>query len=334
MPPRLSITGARKAAIVIMALGEESAAKVFQHMDETDIERIAREVASMGNPSVEVTETVLTEFHQLTSVADASVQGGVDSARRLLDKSLGPESSRRIVEKVMKRVWFSSLEKANPQQLSKFLLGEHPQTVALILAHLNPANAAELISQLPEETRADVMMRMASLEDISPEVISRISSVIDQRVKSLAGASREQQGGVRAVAELFNRIERSVTQGTLDSIERRSAEMATKIRNLMFVFEDLAGIEEVGIREVANRADKKVLAMALKGASDEIKDRFFANMSKRAGELMKEDMELLGAVRLKDVEKAQSEIVAIVRKLEEEGLVTTGGDGQGDEYVQ
>ena len=195
--------------------------------------------------------------------------------------------------------------------------------------------AREAIAEAGRRTTARRHLeRREHFEDISPEVISRISSVIDQRVKSLAGASREQQGGVRAVAELFNRIERSVTQGTLDSIERRSAEMATKIRNLMFVFEDLAGIEEVGIREVANRADKKVLAMALKGAGDEIKDRFFANMSKRAGELMKEDMELLGAVRLKDVEKAQSDIVAIVRKLEEEGLVTTGGDGQGDEYVQ
>jgi len=238
-----------------------------------------------------------------------------------------------VLKRVNTTAGFASLEKANPQQLSKFILGEHPQTVALIMAHLNPGNAAQLVTQLPDDMRADVLMRMASLEDISPEVVGRISSVIDQRLKSLGGPQREQHGGVRAVAELFNRLDRSVSSESLERIDRSAPDLATQIRNLMFVFEDLLKIEEVGIREIVNRADKKALTIALKGASEEIRARFFANMSKRAGELLKEEMELMGAVRLRDVEKAQQEVVAIARKLEEEGVISTGA-GAGEAYVQ
>jgi flagellar motor switch protein FliG len=217
-------------------------------------------------------------------------------------------------------------------QLSKFILGEHPQTIALILAHLNAGSAAQLVTQLPDELRADVLMRMASIEEIPPEVIGRISSVIDQRLKSLGGATREQHGGVRAVAELFNRLDRGVSQPTLERIESESQDLAVQIRNLMFVFEDLLTIEDTGIREIVNRADKKVLTVALKGASEDIRQRFLGNMSKRAAELLKEEMEIMGAVRLRDVEKAQHDIVAIARKLEEEGLITTGA-GAGEPYV-
>jgi flagellar motor switch protein FliG len=175
-------------------------------------------------------------------------------------------------------------------------------------------------------------MRMASIEEISPDVIGRISSVIDQRLNSLGSGSRETHGGVRAVAELFNRLDRSVSQPALERIEAESQDMAVQIRNLMFVFEDIATVEDTGIREIVNRSDKRVLTIALKGASEEIRQRFFGNMSKRAGELLKEEMEIMGAVRLRDVEKAQHDVVAIARKLEEEGLITTGA-GAGEPYV-
>jgi len=330
------MTGARKAAIVMMALGEERSAKLFKYLQEDEIERIAREVAALGSVPAGEGEVVLNEFHQMTSASDYLTTGGVEHARRLLTKSLGPDLSRRILDRVIKSFntnqGFATLEKANPQQLSKFILGEHPQTIALILAHLNAGSAAQLVSQLPDEMRADVLMRMASIEDISPDVIGRISSVIDQRLKSLGGGSREQHGGVRAVAELFNRLDRGVSQPAIERIESESQDLAVQIRNLMFVFEDIAAIEDVGIREIVNRADKKVLTVALKGASEEIRTRFFANMSKRASELLKEEMEIMGAVRLRDVEKAQHDIVAIARKLEEEGLITTGA-GAGEPYV-
>lgn len=330
------MTGARKAAIVCMSLGEESSAKVFKFLQETEIELIAREIASLGTVTPEVGENVLSEFHQMSTAAEYISSGGVEHARRLLNSSLGPDSSRRILDRVVKSfnaaAGFATLERANPQQLSRFILGEHPQTVALILAHLQATSAAQLVAQLPDEMRADVLVRMASIEEVSPEVIGRISALIDQRLKSLGGATREQHGGVRAVAELFNCLDRSVSQPALESIEAQSQDLAVQIRNLMFVFEDLLKIEDNGIREMVNRADKKVLTVALKGASEDIRQRFFTNMSKRAAELLKEEMELMGAVRLRDVEKAQHEIVGIARKLEEEGLITTGA-GAGEPYV-
>jgi flagellar motor switch protein FliG len=226
----------------------------------------------------------------------------------------------RVMRAFQSNAGFASLERADPQQLSKFILGEHPQTIALILAHLQPANAAQLATLLPEELRVEVLTRMASLEDISPDVVSRISSVIELRLKALGGPSREQHGGVRAVAELFNRLERTVSTPVLEAIEEARPELAVSIRNLMFVFDDLLHVDDNGMREIIQRADKKGLTIALKGASDEIRQRFFTNMSKRAGEMLREEMEVLGAVRLRDVEKSQQEVVAIARKLEEEGL--------------
>ena len=330
------LSGARKAAIVLMALGEDASSRVFKYLQEEEIERLIREVAILGTVPPDTGELVLGEFHEMTVAAEYVTSGGVDHARRLLNKTLGPDNSRRILDRVVKSFQtsegFTTLEKANPQQLSKFILGEHPQTIALILAHLNSGSAAQLIEQLPDDMRADVLLRMASIEDISPEVISRISGVIDARLKNLGGPMREQRGGVRAVAELFNRLDRSMSQAALEKIEGQAPDMAVSIRNLMFVFDDIKGIEDGGVREIVNRADKKALTIALKGASEEIRNRFFQNMSKRAGELVKEEMEMMGAVRLREVEKAQHEIVAIVRKLEEEGMITTGA-GAGEPYV-
>jgi flagellar motor switch protein FliG len=330
------MNGIRKAAIIVMAIGDENTSKLFKFLQEDEIERLVREVAGLGTVPPEVNERVLDEFCQMSSAAEFITSGGVDHARRLLSKSLGPDLSRRILDRVIKSfntsAGFQTLEKANPQQLSKFILAEHPQTIALILAHLNPGAAAQVVTQLPDEMRADVLMRMASLEDISPEVIGRISAVIDQRLKTVGGPKREQHGGVRAVAELFNRLDRSASQAALERIEAAAPDMAVAIRNLMFVFDDLRSVEDNGIREIVNRSDKKTLTVALKGASEEIRVRFFGNMSKRAGDLLREEMELMGAVRLRDVEKAQQEIVGIARKLEEEGVISTGA-GAGEPYV-
>lgn len=333
-PPQMS--GARKAAILMIAIGEERAAKVFKFLQEDEIERVAKEVAGIGFVSPDAGEQVLDEFRTVASAAEVMQVGGVEQARRMLGASLAPEASRRIFERVVRSFktseGFATLEKTNPQQLSKFILGEHPQTIALILAHLNPMHAAQLAAQLPDHLRADVLLRMASIEEISPDVIVRISNVIEQRLKTVGGPSREQRGGVRAVAELFNRLDRNISQPALERIEAVSPDMAVSIRNLMFVFDDLKNIEENGIREIINRADKKALTISLKGASEEIRTRFFSNMSKRAGELLKEEMEIMGAVRLREVEKAQQEVVAIARKLEEEGVITTGA-GAGEAYV-
>jgi flagellar motor switch protein FliG len=331
---REAVNGTKKAAIALMMMGDESTASIVRYLSEDELELVAREIASIGPVAPELGEQVMTEL-ALTTSGSAVATGGVDTARRLL-KTLAPDHARRIIDRVVHSLHstagFATLERANPAQLSKFIMGEHPQTTALILAHLNPTSAAQLLEQLPEDMRADVLLRMATLGEIPPDVIARISGVIDQRLRGLGGARREQRGGVRAAAELVNCLERRVSRPALERLESLSPDVASSIRNLMFVFDDLLHIEETGIREIVNRAEKKTLTVALKGASDGIRDRFFANMSKRAVDLMKEEMEVLGAVRLRDVEKAQQEIVAIARKLEEEGLITTGA-GAGEPYV-
>lgn len=330
------MSGVRKAAVVLVLMGEEASAEVFKHFSEEEIEKLAREMAALGPVASNVSERLMDEFHSTAIAAEYVTRGDVDFARRVLVRTLGPDSARRIVERVQRSfqstAGFTSLERADPQQLSKFILGEHPQTIALILAHLHAASAAQLIALLPESLRVDVLTRMASLEDISPDVVSRISSVIEQRLKTLGGPSREQHGGVRAVAELFNRLERTISATALEAIEARKPELALSIRNLMFVFEDLMHVDDAGIRELVSRADKKALTIALKGASEEMRQRFLGNMSKRAGEMLREEMEVLGAVRLRDVEKAQQEVVAVARKLEEEGLIVTGA-AAGEAYV-
>lgn len=330
------LSGTKKAAILVLTLGEEPAAEMFKHLQEDEIERIAKEVAALGSVAADTGERVLEEFHQMARAADFVTRGGIDSARRLLQRSFGSDGGQRILERVVRSfrsaAGFASLEKTDPQQLSKFILAEHPQTIALILAHLNTSNAAELVSLLPDSLRADVLMRMANLDEISPEVITRISAVIEQRLKVVGGPSREQHGGVRAVAELCNRLDRSVSQPVLEAIEGASPDLAVSIRNLMFVFDDLRTVDNSGLREIVQRADKKVLTVALKGASEDIRGRFFENMSKRAADMLREEMEVMGAVRLREVEKAQHEIVAIARKLEEEGLIVTGA-AAGEAYV-
>jgi flagellar motor switch protein FliG len=283
-----------------------------------------------------MSEQILEEFHNMWQAAEYVARGGVEYARKLLVKSLGPEMAKRLLDRLVKSfestVVFTALEKADPQQLSKFILAEHPQTIALILAHLKPAQAAQLVGLLPDDVRVDVITRMASLDEISPEVITRISSVIEQRMKSLGGSAHESYGGVRAVAELLNRLDRGVSSPVLEAIEGDAPDLAVSIRNLMFVFEDLAVVDDAAIREIIQRADKKVLTIALKGTTEDIRGRFFKNMSKRAADLVKEEMDVLGAIRLREVEKAQRDIVAIARKLEEEGLLVTGA-AAGEPYV-
>ncbi len=330
------MSGPQKAAIMLMSIDEESSAAFVKQLQEPEIERLAREIANLGSVSAEMGEAVLLEAQELVTGGYNPPVGGVEGARRLLGRAVGNDQSRRILDRVKQSFpifgGFAGLQKVNPQQLSKFILGEHPQTVALILAHLNPSSASLLLTQLPDDMRADVLMRMASMEDIPPDVIDRVSGFIDQRIKSLGGAKQETRGGLRSVADLFNRLDRGVSRPTLELIESSSPDMAVAIRNLMFVFDDLVHVEDNGVREIVNRADRKTLVVALKGASEDVRQRFFQNMAKRAADLLREEMEVLGAVRLREVEKAQHDIVGIARKMEEEGAITLGG-AAGEPYV-
>ena len=327
----------RKAAVVLLAMGEEASAEVFKHLNEAEIERLVREIATLGTVAPGTAEQVMEEFHAAAVAADDTVFGDEDFSRRVITRTLGAEAARKIAERVQRsthsRSAFTVLERADPRQVSKFILGEHPQTIALILAHMQPASAAQLIALLPDALRVDVVTRMANLEEISPEVVARISSVLQRRLESLSSSSREQRGGVRAVAALFNHLERNVGTPVLEAIESERPELAVSIRNLMFIFDDLARVDDNGLRELVQRADKKTLTIALKGASEDLRQRIFDNMSKRAAEMMREEMDVMGPVRVREVEKAQQAIVAVARQLEDEGVIVTSGEGA-DEYVR
>jgi len=330
------LSGMQKAAVLMVTLGDETASNIFKYLEEDEIQTISREIAITKHVQPEVAEEVMEEFHTMTQARSYISQGGIEYAKKLLIKSVGPEVARKIIDRLVKALessaGFTSLERANPQQLSKFIQNEHPQTIALILAHLNASQAAELISSLPEALRSDVAMRMASLQEISPEVVRRISLILEQKLEALGSFATEAYGGVRAVAELFNRMDRNTGRAVLEKIETENPQLAASIRDLMFVFDDILLIDDNGITEILKRADKKTLTIALKGTSEELQNQFFRNMSSRAVELMKEEMEFMGPVKLKDVEKSQHEVVEIVRQLEEEGVISIGGGG-GEDYV-
>ena len=330
------LTGMQKAAVLMVTLGDETAAGIFKYLEEDEIQTISREIAITKHIQPEIAEEVMEEFHTMTQARSYISQGGIEYAKKLLIKSVGPEVARKIIDRLVKALessaGFTSLERANPQQLSKFIQNEHPQTIALILAHLNASQAAELISSLPEALRSDVAMRMAGLQEISPEVVRRISLILEQKLEALGSFATEAYGGVRAVAELFNRMDRNTGRAVLEKIETENPQLAASIRDLMFVFDDILLIDDSGITEILKRADKKTLTIALKGTSEELQNQFFHNMSSRAVELMKEEMEFMGPIKLKDVEKSQHEVVEIVRQLEEEGVISIGGGG-GEDYV-
>lgn len=332
-----SITGIRKAAILMVLLGDEASAGVFRYLQEDEVQEISGEISRLGRIDSEVADAVLDDFHRITLAQTCLARGGAEFAKKLLVKAFGTDSSKKLLDRLnismqSAMVGFDSLQKADPAQLSKFIQAEQPQTIALVLAHLNPAQAAALLSSLPAALRADVVMRMATLSQISPDIISKITTILEQKMKSLGDFSRESCGGIKAVAELINRMETKAAASILEKIENENPTLALSIRNLMFVFDDVMLIDDQGMREILQRMDKKSLAMALKGTSEELRNQFFRNMSSRAVEMLREDMEAMGPIKIKDVEAAQQQIVAVVRKLDESGVISLKGGG-GDEYV-
>lgn len=332
-----AFTGIQKAAILLVALGDQASAALVKTLSEDDVDLVSREVARLKKVSPESAEAVLEEFYQLTSAREFYVRGGVDYAKNMLMKAFGPEASKRLIDRLIAGLGddmatFDALQKADPQQLAKFLHSEHPQTIALVLAHLNPSQAAALLSSLPPEMRGDIALRVASLDQISPEVIGKIAAVIGQKLNSLGQFSRESYGGVRMVAEMFNRLDSVISKDLLASIEKQDSALVETIRHLMFVFDDLLLLDAAAITEVLSRVDRKVLTFALKGTGDQLKDLFLNGMSQRGADMMREDMEALGPVKIKDVEAAQQQVIAVVRELEAEGVLSLRG-AVGEQYV-
>ncbi len=331
------IAGIRKAAILTVVLGEELGPEVLKLLEEDEVEAIGREVAKLQSVSNENAEYVLEECYQMVLAHDYVLKGGLDYARKLLISAYGPEHAKKMLDRLMKTLGaeaanFDALQKADPQQLAKFIHSEHPQTIALILSHLNPSQAAGLLFSLPSELRADVALRMANLDQISPEIISKIAHIIGQKLKSLGEVSRESYGGVRAVAEMFNRLDSNSSKEILETIEQTDSFLVETIRHLMFVFEDLLLLDQAGVKEVLAKIDRKVLTIALKGTSDQLRDHFMTAMSQRGSEMLKEDMEALGPIKIKEVEGAQQQIIAVLRQLESDGTISLKGT-VGEQYV-
>ncbi|MBE7545426.1 MAG: flagellar motor switch protein FliG [Bryobacteraceae bacterium] len=331
------LTGAQKAAVLMVSLGEHTGAEILKHLDEDEVASIGKEVARLSSLSSEDAETTLEEFYTMSMAQDYVLKGGFEYARKMLISAFGPESAKKILDRLVKALGseaasFDALQKADPQQLAKFIHSEHPQTIALILSHLNSSQAAGLLFSLPADLRADVSLRMANLDQISPEIISKIAGIIGQKLKALGEMSRESYGGVRAVSEMFNRLDSGSSKEILDTIEQRDPNLAETIRHLMFVFEDLLLIDQGGIKELLGRIDRKVLTIALKGTSDQLKSHFLQCMSERGAEMLREDMDALGPIKIKEVEAAQQQIIAIVRQLEAEGVVNLKGT-VGEQYV-
>ncbi|MCZ2080084.1 MAG: flagellar motor switch protein FliG [Bryobacteraceae bacterium] len=331
------LSGLRKAAILMVTLGDQTSSEILKELDEEEVQLISREIAKISSIPTDQAETVLEEFYEMSIAHDYVLKGGIEYARKVLLNAFGPEQAKRLLDRVVRSLGtevatFDALQKADPQQLAKFIHSEHPQTIALILSHLNPSQAAGLLFSLPSEMRADVALRMANLDQISPEIISKIAGIIGQKLKAIGELSREAYGGVRAVAEMFNRLDSTTSKEILETIEQENPTLVETIRHLMFVFEDLLLIDQAGIKELLSKVDRKLLTIALKGTSDQLRNHFMECMSSRGSEMLREDMEALGPVKIKEVEAAQQQIISIVRQLESEGVINMKGT-VGEQYV-
>ncbi|MGC9168184.1 MAG: flagellar motor switch protein FliG [Desulfurella sp.] len=325
------LTPYQKAAVLSIALGDEISAKLFKNLSKNEIEAISKEIAFMKKIDPNIYKAVVKEFYQMLKAKEYATSGGIEYAKEILVKTLGPEEARRIIDKLIKllesNVGFGYLENIDPKQLVKFIQNEHPQTIAVILSHLDQSKAAEVLSLLPKETQIDIVVRMASLENISPNVIKRVSEMLETKMEDLSGSNVE-IGGIRAVSEIINRMGRTESKSLIDQISEKNPDLASKIRDMMFVFEDIIKLSNADIQEILKHIDKKDLTIALKGAPEELSKKFFSNMSSRAAETLKEEMEFLGPVKVKDVERAQKAIVDIVRRLDEEGVISISGGGE------
>ncbi|MDR0308216.1 MAG: flagellar motor switch protein FliG [Chitinispirillales bacterium] len=331
-----NIPGPVKAAIVMVALGTEASGKVFQILEDPEVEQLSTEIARLENVSPDVREAVLQEFHELALAHQFISQGGMDYARQVLENALGPKKAQEILEKVQAKIrttGFNLLENIDPKQLVNYIQKEHPQTIALLLAHMEPANAAPIVSALPQEVQIDVATRIATMESISPETLSQIEVVLVSQIKSLFGGDVSEIGGVKAVAEILNNVDRGAEKNILGNLERENPELATEIKKLMFVFEDTLLLDDRSMQRLMKEIDTKELGMALKGASEELQEKFFRNMSSRASEMIREDMQFMGPIRLKDVEEVQQRIVDVIRRLEEDGEIIISGRGGDDNIV-
>lgn len=326
------LNGIQKAAILFITLGPEASAGIIKKLPEREIQKITYEIANITSVKSEVKEDILKEFIEMNKAKDYLVEGGIDYARDLLSKALGSQRAKEILDKVAEETEqyrpFAIARKADAHQLLNVINSEHPQTIALILCYLQADKAGQILSSLPEELQSEVAYRIATMSNTSPMVIKEIEKVLNSKLSSVIRSDVTVIGGVETIVDILNQVDRTTEKNITEGLEKESAELAEKVKESMFVFEDIITLDDVAIQRVLREVESKELALALKGCSEEVADTIFRNQSKRAAASLKEDIEFLGPVRLMDVEKSQQKIVAVIRRLDEAGEIVLSRGGE------
>jgi flagellar motor switch protein FliG len=331
-----ALSGTQKAAILLISLGAELSAKIFKAMNEDEIEELTTEISRMPNVAANTTGEVLDEFHQMVLAQEYIAQGGVSYASEILERALGPKRAREILERLKGQIQpaaFEVVKRVDPKNLLDFIRREHPQTIALILANMDPKQAAQILSELSADLQSDVVLRIATMDKTNPDVIKQIEMILENRLSSLFTQEVSISGGVKSVAEIMNRLDRSTERVLLGTLQEQDGELAESVRRLMFTFEDIIHVDDRGVQRILKEIDQRDLALSLKAAGPEVGNKIFKNMSERAASLLKEEIGYLGPVRLRDVEESQRRIVEVVRRLEESGEIIVQGRGGQDDIV-
>ena len=327
--------GVEKAATLLITLGPEKSAKIFKHLKEEEIEQLTLEIANTSSVSPQTKEKVLSEFYEICLAQQYIAEGGIGYAKELLEKALGEEKAKDVIGKLTASLQvrpFEFIRKTDPSQLLNFIQDEHPQTIALILSYLPASQASMVVSSLPPEKQADVARRIAQMDRTSPDVIKQVEKVLERKLSSLVNQDYTIVGGVDAIVSILNSVDRGTEKHIMETLEVEEPELADEIRKKMFVFEDILSLDDRAIQRVLRDVDNSDLALALKGATEEVQNVILNNLSKRLAVMIKEDMEYMGPVRMKDVEEAQQEIVNIIRKLEDSAEIVIARGG-GDEII-
>lgn len=316
-------------------MGPDVSAQVYKHLSEEEIEKLSLEISSVKKVEANTKEDVLDQFHQIALAQDYITQGGIGYAKSVLEKAFGQDEATNIIDRLTSSLQvrpFDFARKADSQQVLNFIQHEHPQTIALVLSYLDPEQSGQILSELPQEMQAEIAKRIATMDSTSPEIISQVEQVLEQKISSSLTEDYTQTGGIAAVVEVLNGVDRSTERTILDALEIQDPELAEEIKKRMFVFEDIVVLDNRAIQRVVREVENEDLRLSLKVASDEVKDIVFSNMSQRMAETFKEEMEYMGPVRLRDVEEAQTRIVGAIRRLEEIGEIVIARGG-GDDII-
>ncbi|MFG6115121.1 flagellar motor switch protein FliG [Halobacillus sp. MO56] len=335
MPKKKALTGKQKAAILLISLGPDVSAQVYKHLTEEEIEKLTLEISSVQKVDSKQKEEILEQFHQIALAQDYITQGGVGYAKTVLEKAMGEQEAANIIGRLTSSLQvrpFDFARKADPGQILNFIQNEHPQTIALVLSYLDSAQSAQVLSELPQEMQADIAKRIALMDSTSPEIISQVEQILERHLSSSGTQDYTQTGGIPAVVEVLNGVDRSTERTILDALEIQDPDLAEEIKKRMFVFEDIVTLDNRAIQRVIREVENDDLRLSLKVASEEVKEIVFNNMSQRMAETFQEEMEFMGPVRLKDVEEAQTRTVAVIRRLEEVGEIVIARGG-GDDII-